>query len=230
MDNNERRATWEARYRSGPRPWDTGVTPPEVIAFWQKQLPRLLAATPDRWAEDKQGSEKATQPAHLSGVGLALDIGCGTGTNAAYLAGLGLTAVGVDLSLNALLLGQQRGQTLPQPVQQRLHFTQADVSQLPFHNANALYILDIGCFHAIPGDVRYDYANGIIANLTPGGYFHLYAFDKLPEESADPDARGVGETEVEDLFTPALSVVEIIRARPDRRPCRWYLLRKGDGE
>lgn len=201
MDNNERRATWEARYRSGPRPWDTGITPPEVVNFWQNHSP-----VPD---------------------GLAIDIGCGTGTNTAYLAGLGLRAVGLDLSLNALLLGRQRRATLPLPVQQRVHLAQADVSRLPFTNAGSIYMLDIGCFHAIPSNARLDYANGVVENLAPGGYFHLYAFDKLPEEAADPDARGLGETEVADLFTPALSVVEIIRARPDRRPCRWYLLRKG---
>ena len=200
MDDSKRRAAWEARYSSGPRPWDTGITPPEVVDFWQKRTPSPAA--------------------------LAVDIGCGTGTNAAYLAGLGLRAIGVDLSLTALLLAQQRRDTLPPPVQQRLHFAQADVSRLPFQNANAVYILDIGCFHAIPADARYDYANGIVANLAPGGHFHLYAFDKLPEDSADPDARGLDETEVTDLFTPALSVVEIVRARPDRRPCRWYLLRK----
>ncbi|MBX3052206.1 MAG: class I SAM-dependent methyltransferase [Caldilineaceae bacterium] len=200
MNRNERRAEWEARYRDGPRPWDTGITPPEVVAFWQEQPPRPQ--------------------------GLCIDIGCGTGTNAAYLAGLGLTAVGVDLSLNALALSQQRRETLPPAVRQRLNFAQADVSRLPFQKANAVYMLDIGCFHAIPGDARRDYANGVVQNLAAGGHFHLYAFDKLPEEKADPDARGLGETEVIDLFTPALSVVDIVRARPDRRPCRWYLLRK----
>ncbi|HRJ42099.1 MAG: class I SAM-dependent methyltransferase [Caldilineaceae bacterium] len=200
MDNNERRAAWEERYRAGPRPWDTGITPPEVVAFWQQQ---------------------PTPP-----VGLAVDIGCGTGTNAAYLAGLGLSAIGADLSLTALLLAQQRRETLALPVQQRLHFAQADVSRLPFHNANAVYILDVGCFHALPIDARRDYAKGIVHNLAPGGHFHLYAFDRLPEEAGDPDARGFGETEVVDLFSPGLSVVEIIRARPDRKPCRWYLLRK----
>ncbi len=200
MDNNERRATWEARYRSGPRPWDTGITPPEVVDFWQKHP-------------------------HSPGA-LAVDIGCGTGTNAAYLAGLGLTAIGVDLSLTALLLGQQRRKSLPLPVQQRLHFVQADVSRLPFTRSHAVYIVDIGCFHALPANARFDYANGIFENLAPGGHFHLYAFDRSPEEESDPDARGLGESEVTDLFSPALSVVEIVRARPDRKPCRWYLLRK----
>jgi len=197
--HNERRATWEERYRSGPRPWDTNITPPEVVDFWAN--------------------------GHLPPRGLTVDIGCGTGTNAAYLAGLGLSAVGVDLSLNALLLAGQRRKTLSPPIQQRLHFAQADVSQLPFADANAVYILDVGCFHALPRPLRRDYTDGIVRNLAPGGYFHLYAFDRLPDESGE-DARGFDETEVVDLFAPALSVVEIIRARPDRRPCRWYLLRK----
>lgn len=198
--DNERRITWEERYRSGPRPWDTNTTPPEVVDFWTL--------------------------GHLPPSGLALDIGCGTGTNAAYLAGLGLAAVGVDLSLNALLLADQRRESLPPAVQQRLVFAQADVSRLPFANANAVYILDVGCFHALPRSLRQDYAHGVARTLAPGGYYHLYAFDRLPDETGE-DARGFDETEVADLFTPALSVVEIIRARPDRRPCRWYLLRKG---
>ena len=219
INNNDRRARWEERYRTGPRPWDTGVTPPEVVAFWQRRL-----ATPDGWAGRDQMPVTSTNAAHRSGV--AVDIGCGTGTNAAYLAGLGLTAIGADLSLSALLLAQQRRETLPAPVQHRLHFAQADVSRLPFTGVNAVYMLDIGCFHAIPASARRDYANEIIDNLAPGGYFHLYAFDLVPEEADATDPRGLGETEIVDLFTPALSIVEIVRARPDRRPCRWYLLRK----
>jgi len=207
MASNDRRARWEERYRSGPRPWDTNITPPEVVDFWRKM-------TPDRWGDAP----------HLSGV--AVDIGCGTGTNAVYLAGLGLTTVGVDLSRTALHLAQDRRKGLAPPIRQRLHFAQADGSCLPFAALNALYVLDIGCFHAIPAATRFDYANGVIGNLAPGGYFHLYAFDLVPEEADATDPRGLGEKEIEDIFTPALSVVEIIRARPDRRPCRWYLLRK----
>lgn len=198
--SEQNRTRWEERYRSGPRPWDTNITPPEVVAFWeQSDRPR---------------------------AGFAIDLGCGTGTNAAFLAGLGLDAVGVDLSLNALLLARRRRESLPPAQARRLHFAQSDVTRLPFQQAQALYILDVGCFHAVPAAVRYDYAQGVIDNLAPGGHFHLYAFDRLPEEAGDPDARGLGENEVVELFTPHLAVVEIIRARPDRRPCRWYLLRR----
>lgn len=203
MMTNRNRAHWEERYQGDCLPWDTGITPPEVIAFWQAhQLPRQ---------------------------GVAVDLGCGTGTNVAYLARLGLQAIGVELAGNALLRCRariaQNDPTLLAPI----GLVQADVTRLPFANLQAAYILDVGCFHAVDFADRPGYVAGVVANLAPGGYYHLYAFDLLPEADwpADKAPRGVGETEVMDRFAPHLHVVEIVRARPDRQPCRWYLLRKG---
>ena len=61
-----------------------------------------------------------------------------------------------------------------------------------------------------------------------GGYYHLYAFDYVPrpEEEAQDRHMGMLDDEVVARFTPALEVVDITRAAPDRYPCRWYLLRK----
>ncbi|MBX3011710.1 MAG: class I SAM-dependent methyltransferase [Caldilineaceae bacterium] len=196
------RLSWEKNYQEGPRPWDTGLTPPEVEAFWAS--------------------------GRLPTKGLALDIGCGPGTNVAYLAKLGLRALGVDLAGSALTLAQARLSQRQPALLPRIAFAQADVTALPFHQLNATYILDIGCLHGLPPAVRAVYAAGVIDNLAPGGYYQLYAFDSLAELVDDPvrRLRGMGETEVESLFAPHLQVVEIIRARPDRYPCRWYLLRK----
>ncbi|RME65438.1 MAG: methyltransferase domain-containing protein [Caldilineae bacterium] len=193
------RARWEVRYRTGPTPWDTKITPPEVVAFWQSGA--------------------------LAPTGLAIDLGCGTATNVAYLAGLGLFAVGIDISYEAL----RRGQTWLRknhlgPEQAAL--LQGDVTRLPFAPGQAAYILDVGCFHAVPDEKRQDYAQGVMAALRPGGYYQLYAFDRQP---ASPDGRGplgLTEHEVAERFTPALEVVSIQQAQPDPRPCRWYLLRK----
>lgn len=66
---------WEARYRDGDIPWDTGVTPPEVVA--------LIAS--------------GRVP-----VGWALDVGCGSGVTSRYLARHGFTVVGIDFSRAAL--------------------------------------------------------------------------------------------------------------------------------
>ncbi len=197
----DRRKNWEERYRSGSTPWDTGITPPEVQAFWQQdRLPRR---------------------------GLAIELGCGTATNAAYLAGLGLTVVGCDLSGVALRRGVERLSQRARERLPRVHLVQADVSALPLERAGACYVLDIGCLHAVPPASRPGYAAGVIANLAAGGYYQLYAFDRAPAADDDADDwRGLAEDEWQRLFTPALEAVEIVRAQPNPHPCRWYLLRK----
>lgn len=189
------RYTWEEHYRTGPTPWDTRVTPPEVVQFWRNH----------------------TAPKG----GLALDLGCGPATNVAYLAALGLCVIGFDLAGNALATGMARLRNERSHLLNRVQLAQADVTRLPLYQAQAHYILDIGCLHGVPPARRQAYANGVVDNLAPGGYYQLYAFDQLP----DRPERGLGETEVADLFASHLELVEIIRANPERHPCRWYLLR-----
>lgn len=196
------RVHWEERYQGECLPWDTGITPPEVLAFW----------------EEHPGLRQ----------GVAVDLGCGTGTNVAYLARLGLRAIGVELAGNALQRCQRRLRQTEPALLRQIALVQADVACLPFHDLQATYILDVGCFHAVDFADRAGYVAGVIANLAPGGYYQLYAFDLLPTTEQPPDRapRGVAENEVVDRFAPHLQVVEIQRARPDRQPCRWYLLQK----
>lgn len=74
-----RRVLFELRYRFGRPRWDTGVTPPELVAF-----------------------------ANAHAAGRALDLGCGTGTNVVYLAQHGWDAVGVDFSPKAIGMAKRR--------------------------------------------------------------------------------------------------------------------------
>jgi SAM-dependent methyltransferase len=195
------RKRWDARYAEGVTPWDTGITPPEVVDFWQ-----------------------GTRLPH---AGIALDLGCGPGTNIRYLASLGLEAIGVEIASTPLVTARKRIQQQTPALTRHATFVCADVCRLPFRNLNAAYILDIGCLHALPRAVRPYYVEGVIANLAPGGYYHLYAFDTNPN---DPEptrgAIGIDDGEIADRFSPSLQVVEEIIARPDRRPCRWYLLQR----
>lgn len=201
-DRSERRLRWDERYASPSRPWDTGITPPEVITFWQSGL--------------------------LAPRGIAIDLGCGTGTNVTFLSTLGLQAVGVDISGIALAHGQARSRQELETGDRRVSLVQSDVMQLPFAAAEAAYILDIGCLHSLPLDRRSRYARSVADNLRPGGYYHLFAFDRDRSDSAAVKHRdqGMEEDEVRRLFTPALAVLTVLRGRPDQRPCRWYLLRK----
>ena len=67
--------SFDLRYLLGRPPWDTEVTPPEVVELIEG---RGLAP------------------------GRALDLGCGTGTNSIYLARHGWEVVGVDFSILAI--------------------------------------------------------------------------------------------------------------------------------
>jgi SAM-dependent methyltransferase len=66
---------FDLQYALGRVPWDTEITPPEVVDFVEGENP----------------------PA-----GRALDLGCGTGTNCIYLARHGWQVVGVDFSAVAI--------------------------------------------------------------------------------------------------------------------------------
>ena len=76
-----RRWFFDLRYLRGRTPWDTGVTPPEVVAL----------------------VEGGKVP-----PGRALDLGCGTGTNSIYLARHGWEVVGVDFSTVAIRRAKRR--------------------------------------------------------------------------------------------------------------------------
>lgn len=206
MTGETTREHWEQRYAEGYLPWDSGITPPEVEAFWQ--------------AEYIPEAERAGS--------WALDMGSGTSTNVAYLAAKGLHVVGVELAANALQIARQRAQDRHPSLLPRIHLVQGSVTHVPLHGLNARYVLDIGCLHTVLPDQRSDYARGVIDNLAPGGYYQLYAFDWMEDRANDPERspRGLRDGEVESLFAPHLSVVQIEEAEPNPHPCRWYLLRK----
>lgn len=65
------RFSW--RYRVGDTPWDTGITPPEVMEFLARARP-----------------------------GKALDLGCGTGTNVLEMARRGWRVTGIDFASRAI--------------------------------------------------------------------------------------------------------------------------------
>jgi SAM-dependent methyltransferase len=72
---------FDLRYLLGRPPWDTKVTPPEVV-------------------ELVEGEGLAP--------GWALDLGCGTGTNCIYLARHGWEVVGVDFSVLAICRARRK--------------------------------------------------------------------------------------------------------------------------
>jgi SAM-dependent methyltransferase len=142
-----RRLSYAFAYRTGRTPWDTGVTPPEVVD---------LIEGPDALAP-----------------GRALDLGCGTGTNVAYLAKKGWTATGVEADVRAFDAAEQRLAGVSGARVFRGDVTRLD--DLPVGRPFDL-VLDIGCFHSIPPARRNAYARGVAARTAPRATLFVFAF------------------------------------------------------
>lgn len=177
-----RRFSFDLRYRFGHPRWDTGITPPELVAF-----------------------------VHDAAPGRALDLGCGTGTNVAYLAQHGWDAVGIDFSPKAISLARARARALR--VTDHARFLVADVSRPPELGASFSLVLDIGCLHSVPPASRGAYADVVLHTLRDGGTYLLYAF-------CPPDRYGIARDEIERLFTPALALESFVEGTG--RPSAWY--------
>lgn len=140
--------------------WHRGsVTPTDpyldgIYRWWHlsEPSPELLAAVSDGW---------------LTGKGTAIDIGCGLGIEAAYLASVGWKAVGIDLSEPAL----QRAENAHYGPQ----FARADVLRLPFSSSAFDLALDRGCFHYQTPAQWASYAAEVARVLRPNGKLLLRA-------------------------------------------------------
>ncbi len=96
-----------------------------------------------------------------------LDVGCGAGTNALYLARLGYRVTGVDVADGAVAAARSRAERAGLDVE----FHVADALQLPFEGATFGGAIDVGCFHSLPIDLRPAYSRELARVLRPGGAY-----------------------------------------------------------
>ncbi len=181
---------WELMYLFKKTPWDTGITPPEIVAvIGSGQVP----------------------------IGRALDLGCGTGTNAIYLAQHGFTVTAIDVSRRAIALARRKAQSAQQA--NRVRFERGDVTLLrrwvPGSSIN--FACDIGCFHSLSSEARQRYVSALTGVLKPGAIYMLYAFEP------QADRAGVALDEIAALFDPAYRL-DRMRRGTDRyaRGSAWY--------
>jgi cyclopropane fatty-acyl-phospholipid synthase-like methyltransferase len=184
------RITFEMSYLLGAAPWDSGVSPPELLAFLDVNPP-----------------------------GRALDIGCGTGTNALTMAQRGWEVLGIDFSSRAIRAARKKARLAGlSPV-----FEQADVSRLggitgPFDMA-----LDIGCFHSLRLTQQSAYARALACLLRPGGAFLLYGF---LETEPNPASTLLSEPALALRFGDAFRLEAFVRGTDRNRPSAWATLRR----
>lgn len=163
----------------------------------------------------------------------ALELGCGTGHDALYLARHGWNVVGVDFSRPAIRRARRRARHVPWDVAVRLEFHVADVTNLEAIRPSFDLVFDRGCFHALPANRRPAYASTVCRLLSPGGVFLLFAF-----RPGVASPLGTTSSELRTLFEPDLELTSTqegssgplrispaISPRPPV-PATWYSLRR----
>ncbi|MFE9770488.1 class I SAM-dependent methyltransferase [Streptomyces sp. NPDC005931] len=130
----------------------------------------------------------------LPASGRALDLGCGPGRNALYLAARGFEVDAVDLSPAAVDWARERAATTGT---RGVRFHCGDAFALTCTELTGPYdlVYDSGCFHHLPPHRRISYLALLDRVLAPGGRFALTCFAAGAMGSELPDAafyRGVG--------------------------------------
>lgn len=177
---------FEWRYWRKNTPWDTQVTPPEVMAFLEQ-----------------------TEP------GRALDLGCGTGTNAITMARAGWQVTAIDFSVQAIQTARRKSAAAGLAID----FSVGDVANLDFLSGPFDYALDIGCLFTLKPPAQTSYARHLSRILHPGARFMLYAWLPRPWRGS---IWGITEAAVAHLFNPTFSRDKIEYGDEKGAPSAWY--------
>ncbi|HEY6004559.1 MAG TPA: class I SAM-dependent methyltransferase [Anaeromyxobacter sp.] len=183
---------FERFYREGTPPWDIGRPQPEVV----------------RLAEEG------------GLVGDVLDVGCGTGENALYLAALGRPVVGVDASPIAI----ERARAKAAERGLAADFLVADALDLARIRRRFETVLDCGLFHVFGPEDRRRYAHSLCEVLSPGSTLQLLCFSD--EEPPGPGPYRIAEADIREAFRSLLVLTRIRAGRfetvgADRSPRAW---------
>ncbi|BCB03666.1 class I SAM-dependent methyltransferase [Bacillus sp. KH172YL63] len=108
----------------------------------------------------------------LVSKGKVLDVGCGPGRNALYLAEMGFEVDAVDASKVSLNWASERAEEKNLSI----NFLHQNIFDAPFETATYDFIYDSGCFHHIAPHRRMSYIEMVEASLKIGGSFGITCF------------------------------------------------------
>ena len=168
---------WEEKYNTGNTPWDSDLASQELqIVLADAKLP----------------------------PGTAIDLGCGTGTNAVYLAKQGWQVTGVDCVSQALKQAKQKADAASVNVT----WIKADVQNFGADSDPVDLVFDRGCYHCCRR-VDLDGYFTTLKNITHPGS-HMLCLCGNPNEEFTGGPPRVAEEDIRREFE---SLFEIIHLR-----------------
>jgi len=160
---------WESLYRAGTPPWDFGKPAPELVKIIRdKVVP----------------------------VGTVLELGCGTGANAIFLANAGFDVTAVDISAIAL----ERAHVRKERQDALVRFVHADVFQFAPTAGTFDLVIDSG-FYAPVRQYDLDRLLDLLWRVTKPGSYYFMLGGRPPQGSETTDENGppiVTEDEIYD--------------------------------
>ena len=159
-----------------------GAGNPQTLPWHREEPPALLA--------------RIVAARHPGPAGSALDLGCGSGVHAVYLAQHGFSVVAVDFVAAALDLASARAESARVPLQ----LCESDV--LDFDSPTGFdVVLDSGCLHHIPSSKVDAYLARLDRWLLPGGDYLLVHFAKRHALDRRPGGHRRTREEITQLFS-----------------------------
>jgi SAM-dependent methyltransferase len=158
---------------------------------WEAQWSRLDYAPPWLGRAVSREVVEAVEDGWFPPAAAALDIGCGQGEVAAWMAERGFHSVGIDIAPAAIT----RACRLHSAVPGKLEFLALDICARPPPDHQYSVIIDRGCLHQIPREDGPRYLENILAVSAPDARMLLFmkAFrDGVPMGDATDEARVLG--------------------------------------
>jgi SAM-dependent methyltransferase len=169
---------WAGRYDGGDLPWDTGEPDRHLV-----EVVRAFPVPPGR----------------------ALEVGCGTGTNAVWLASAGFAVHAVDIAATAIEAARERARKSGASVElETLDFLRDDLQAGPFD-----FIFDRGCLHVFDDvDDQVQFARRVARLLEPDGlWLSVSGSTEGPERDHGPPRRSARD--LVQAIEPVLEIVEL---------------------
>ena len=170
---------WDVHYKSGQPPWENGMPSEELrrVIGEQKLLP-----------------------------GRVIELGCGTGINAVWLAQQGFDVTAIDFNALAIEKAGRRAEKANASVR----FVLADVLDLPKEFGTFPFFFDRGCYHAVRRNDVAAYLRTLQQITAPGSIGLV-----LTGNARDPHEPGKGPPVVsaEEIHAELGSAFEILQLR-----------------
>ncbi|MGZ4863793.1 MAG: class I SAM-dependent methyltransferase [Halobacteriota archaeon] len=140
-------------------------------------------------------------------VGSVLDVGCGTGENALFLAAQGHDVWGVDFTSIAIKKARDKA------IERNLKVTFLTQNALDLHNLGRVFdtIIDSGLFHVFSDEERPLFVTSLASVLRSHGTYFMLCFSELVPGSCGP--RRVTQAEIRNAFRSSWQINYIRQAR-----------------